>query len=105
MASALGLAGDGVSEAADTLRAFTQTRRMLLILDNCEHVLDPAAELVEDLLVAGSRLVVLATSREPLEVEGEEVAELAPLPVGEATSSRRASCSWNGWPRRHRNTG
>jgi DNA-binding SARP family transcriptional activator len=87
VASALGLAGDGVSEAADTLRAFTQTRRMLLILDNCEHVLDPAAELVEDLLVAGSRLVVLATSREPLEVEGEEVAELAPLPVGEATSS------------------
>jgi DNA-binding SARP family transcriptional activator len=87
VASALGLAGDGVSAAADTLRAFTQTRRMLLILDNCEHVLDPAAELVEDLLVAGSRLVVLATSREPLEVEGEEVAELAPLPVGEATSS------------------
>ena len=87
VASALGLAGDGVSAAADTLRAFTQTRRMLLILDNCEHILDPAAELVEDLLVAGSRMVALATSREPLEVEGEELVELAPLPVGDPTSS------------------
>jgi DNA-binding SARP family transcriptional activator len=89
-ASALGLAGDGVSGAADTLRAFTRTRRMLLILDNCEHVLDPAAELVESLHVAGSRLVVLATSREPLEVEGEELVELAPLPVGDAASSPAA---------------
>jgi predicted ATPase/DNA-binding SARP family transcriptional activator len=89
-ASAFGLAGDGVSSAADTLRAFTRSRRMLLILDNCEHVLDPVAELMESLLVAGSRLVVLATSREPLEVEGEELVELAPLPVvgGEASPAR-----------------
>jgi DNA-binding SARP family transcriptional activator len=89
-ASALGLAGDGVSGAADTLRAFTRSRRMLLILDNCEHVLDPAAELVESLQVAGSPLVVLATSREPLEVAGEELVELAPLPVGDAASSPAA---------------
>ena len=86
-ASALGLAGDGLSGAADTLRAFTRTRRMLLILDNCEHVLDAVAELVEDLQAAGTKLVVLATSREPLEVEGEELVELAPLPVGDTTSS------------------
>ncbi|MBV9794428.1 MAG: AAA family ATPase [Actinobacteria bacterium] len=87
VASALGLAGDGVSSAADTLLTFTRTRKMLLILDNCEHVLDPAAELVENLLVDGTPLVVLATSREPLEVAGEELAELAPLPVGDETSS------------------
>ncbi|HEY1674934.1 MAG TPA: BTAD domain-containing putative transcriptional regulator [Streptosporangiaceae bacterium] len=86
-ASALGLAGDGLSGAADTLRAFTRARRMLLILDNCEHVLDAVAELVEDLQAAGTKLVVLATSREPLEVQGEELVELAPLPVGDTTSS------------------
>jgi DNA-binding SARP family transcriptional activator len=86
-ASALGLAGDGLSGADDTLRAFTRTRRMLLILDNCEHVLDPVAELVEDLQAAGTKLVVLATSREPLQVQGEELVELAPLPVGDTTST------------------
>jgi DNA-binding SARP family transcriptional activator len=87
VASTLGLAGDGTSSVADTLRVFTRNRRMLLILDNCEHILDPAAELVEDLQLDGGRLVVLATSREPLEVEGEELVELAPLPVGDAGTS------------------
>ena len=86
-ASALGLAGDGTGTAVDTLRAFTRTRRMLLVLDNCEHVLDSVAELVDDLHVPGSRLVVLATSREPLEVDEEELVELAPLPVGDAVTS------------------
>ncbi|HXP56128.1 MAG TPA: BTAD domain-containing putative transcriptional regulator [Streptosporangiaceae bacterium] len=85
--STLGLAGDGLSDAAGTLRAFTRSRRMLLILDNCEHVLDPVAELTESLLAAGSSLEVLATSREPLESEGEELIELAPLPVGGADTS------------------
>jgi DNA-binding SARP family transcriptional activator len=87
VASALGLAGDGLSGAADTLRAFTRSRRMLLVLDNCEHVLDPVAELVEELQAAGDSLVVLATSREPLEVEGEDLVGLAPLPVGDVTTS------------------
>ena len=54
---------------------------MLIVLDNCEHVLDAAAELVDALLaVGGRRSVVLATSREPLEVDGEHVVRLAPLP-------------------------
>jgi DNA-binding SARP family transcriptional activator len=85
--STLGLAGDGLSDAASTVRAFTRSRRMLLILDNCEHVLDPVAELADNVLAAGSSLVVLATSREPLEAEGEELVELAPLPVGGTATS------------------
>ncbi len=79
VASALELPAPGPVEPADALRRFTSARRMLVVLDNCEHVLDAVAELVEEMLVEGSQLAVLATSREPLEVDGEEVVALAPL--------------------------
>ncbi|MFJ6544467.1 BTAD domain-containing putative transcriptional regulator [Streptomyces sp. NPDC091385] len=55
-------------------------RRMLIILDNCEHVVDAAARLAERLLAACPGLTVLATSREPLGVPGELVRPVEPLP-------------------------
>ncbi|MGP4051074.1 BTAD domain-containing putative transcriptional regulator [Streptomyces sp. 2A115] len=55
-------------------------RRMLLILDNCEHVVDAAAHLVETLLERCPGLTVLATSREPLGVPGELLRPVEPLP-------------------------
>ncbi|GHF90438.1 AfsR/SARP family transcriptional regulator [Streptomyces griseosporeus] len=55
-------------------------RRMLLILDNCEHVVDAAARLVEELLARCPGLTVLATSREPLGVPGEVLRPVEPLP-------------------------
>lgn len=55
-------------------------RRMLLILDNCEHVVDAAARLVEQLLQRCPGLTVLATSREPLGVPGEVLRPVEPLP-------------------------
>ncbi|MGW3492884.1 AfsR/SARP family transcriptional regulator [Streptomyces sp. NPDC001020] len=55
-------------------------RRMLLILDNCEHVVDAAARLVEHLLERCPGLTVLATSREPLGVPGELLRPVEPLP-------------------------
>ncbi|MFJ5528648.1 AfsR/SARP family transcriptional regulator [Streptomyces sp. NPDC093261] len=55
-------------------------RRMLLILDNCEHVVDAAARLVEYLLQHCPELTVLATSREPLGVPGESLRPVEPLP-------------------------
>ncbi|TLS42845.1 AfsR/SARP family transcriptional regulator [Streptomyces montanus] len=55
-------------------------RRMLLILDNCEHVVDAAARLVEELLARCPELTVLATSREPLGVPGELLRPVEPLP-------------------------
>ncbi|MFS8201726.1 AfsR/SARP family transcriptional regulator [Streptomyces sp. CWNU-52B] len=55
-------------------------RRMLLVLDNCEHVVDAAARLVEQLLERCPGLTVLATSREPLGVPGELLRPVEPLP-------------------------
>ncbi|MFI9119088.1 AfsR/SARP family transcriptional regulator [Streptomyces bikiniensis] len=55
-------------------------RPLLLVLDNCEHVIDAAAALAETLLTHCPRLRVLATSREPLGVPGEAVRPVEPLP-------------------------
>ncbi|MEU0003653.1 BTAD domain-containing putative transcriptional regulator [Streptomyces sp. NPDC006314] len=55
-------------------------RRMLIILDNCEHVVEAAARLTERLLARCPELTVLATSREPLGVPGELVRPVEPLP-------------------------
>lgn len=53
----------------------------LLLLDNCEHLLDAAARLAERLSQHCPHLVILATSREPLDIEGEAVLRLGPLPT------------------------
>ncbi|MFD0148086.1 ATP-binding protein [Streptomyces sp. NPDC055721] len=54
--------------------------RLLLVLDSCEHLADPCARLVADLLAAAPGLTVLATSRRPLGVDGEGIVALDPLP-------------------------
>jgi predicted ATPase len=58
----------------------------LIVLDNCEHVVEASAELAETLLVACPRLVILATSREALGVPSEVAWLVPPLAVGEALS-------------------
>ncbi|MGP3951943.1 AfsR/SARP family transcriptional regulator [Streptomyces sp. 7N604] len=55
-------------------------RRMLVVLDNCEHVIGAAAELAETVLTSCPGVTVLATSREPLGVPGESVRPVGPLP-------------------------
>ncbi|MFJ6197310.1 BTAD domain-containing putative transcriptional regulator [Micromonospora sp. NPDC092111] len=65
----------------DQLVALLRHRRMLLLLDNCEHVIEPAAALVGRLLREAADLTVLATSREPLGLAGELLWEVPPLPV------------------------
>jgi predicted ATPase/class 3 adenylate cyclase len=66
---------------------FVGSRRMLLILDNCEHLLDPAADLAETVLDRCPNLVILATSREALEIRGERVIRLRSLPVPHAEAT------------------
>ncbi|MFJ4849715.1 MULTISPECIES: BTAD domain-containing putative transcriptional regulator [unclassified Streptomyces] len=62
------------------LTEYCADRRLLLVLDNCEHVIGAAAELTERLLADCPDLAVLATSREPLGVPGELIRPLDPLP-------------------------
>ncbi|MFH8566755.1 ATP-binding protein [Streptomyces sp. NPDC017988] len=59
---------------------YCAARSLLLVLDNCEHVIDAAAELAETLLTHCPGLTILATSREPLGVPGESVRPVEPLP-------------------------
>ncbi|MER6136797.1 BTAD domain-containing putative transcriptional regulator [Streptomyces sp. NPDC001815] len=63
---------------------YCASRSQLLILDNCEHVIDAAAELAETLLTHCPGLTILATSREPLGVPGESVRPVEPLLPGPA---------------------
>ncbi|GAA2660509.1 AfsR/SARP family transcriptional regulator [Streptomyces vastus] len=67
-------------DPVERLAEHCSKRRMLLILDNCEHVVDAAARLVEELLERCPELTVLATSREPLGVPGELLRPVEPLP-------------------------
>ena len=71
VARALGLPDQPGRSTMDTLLRFVRDRQMLVVLDNCEHLLDASAELVVALLGAAPGLTVLATSREPIGVAGE----------------------------------
>jgi len=61
-------------------------RHALLVLDNCEHLIERCRTLVDDLLAAAPRLSILATSREPLQALGETVLRLPPLAVPPASA-------------------
>ncbi|MFF6785766.1 BTAD domain-containing putative transcriptional regulator [Streptomyces sp. NPDC012510] len=73
------VASDRRTDPLARLAEHCARRHMLLILDNCEHVVDAAAHLVEQLLQRCPALTVLATSREPLGVPGELVRPVEPL--------------------------
>ena len=71
IARALGLLDPLGPPTTDTLARFIGEQQMLLVLDNCEQLLDAAAHLAAALLSSCRRLIVLATSRQPLGVPGE----------------------------------
>lgn len=68
-----------------TVIEYLRTRELLLVLDNCEHVLDDAAKLVDQIVQHCPHVVVLATSREAIGVNGERILPVPPLRVEEAT--------------------
>jgi len=67
----------------DALLAHLRDRRLLLILDTCEHLIDACAELAGEILIQAPSVTVLAASREPLDVDGETTFPVRPLPVTE----------------------
>jgi predicted ATPase len=81
VASAIGAPVPTGAEPAEALCRFLASRRCLVVVDNCEHVVDAAAALVDRVLEAAPRTRVLATSREPLNVAGESVWRVPSLSV------------------------
>jgi predicted ATPase/DNA-binding CsgD family transcriptional regulator len=79
VAAALGIRDLPSVAAADALAHTLARRQLLLVLDNCEHVIGAAAELCGRLLLGADDVRVLATSREPLRIGGEVRYRLAPL--------------------------
>lgn len=71
------------ADPAARLAAALADRRLLIVLDNCEQVIDPAAGLVQRLLAGCPGLRILATSREPLQITGEALFGVPQLPVPE----------------------
>ncbi|QHE73328.1 protein kinase domain-containing protein [Rhodococcus sp. WAY2] len=91
IAGAVGLWDHSARPLREVLIEFLSPREVLLVLDNCEHVVDAVAELAAHLLRVCPRLRILATSREPLSVGGEAVLRVPPLgvPDPERTPSLR----------------
>ena len=72
--------------ALDRLADYLQDKELLLVLDNCEHVIDDASLLAARLLARAPGVRILATSREPLGIAGESVYAIPPLPFPESAA-------------------
>lgn len=81
IASALRLDIAGCADPVAGVAMALESREMVLVLDNCEHVIEPAARIVEALVRASRNLRVLVTSREGLRIEGEALYQVIPLAV------------------------
>ena len=79
VASILGVRQAFDNSMAQTLNAYLKSKQLLLILDNCEHLIDASAYLAHDLITACPGLHILATSREPLHIAGEVTWLVPPL--------------------------
>jgi predicted ATPase/DNA-binding CsgD family transcriptional regulator len=89
VAAVLGIRAEPDRPLADTLADALKPRRLLLVLDTCEHVVEASALLVQQLLAACPWLRVIVTSREPLRVRGETVWRVPPLDLPASGSDVR----------------
>jgi predicted ATPase/class 3 adenylate cyclase len=81
VASAFGLSEHPDRSLVDVVVSFLRDRHLLLILDNCEHLIDACAHLVDNLLRTCADLRIIATSQEPLAVPGEATFRIPSLPA------------------------
>ncbi len=91
VAAVFGLPVHGERPATDAIAAFLRSRRVLLILDNCEHVIAAAAKLADALLKTCPGVFLLATSREALSVAGEHAYQVPLLDVPQRSTSLTAA--------------
>jgi predicted ATPase/DNA-binding SARP family transcriptional activator len=73
--------GEPGAAPLDRLAAALADRDDVIVLDNCEHVIEAAAALADRVLTACPRIKILATSRQPLRIDGESLCPVLPLPV------------------------
>jgi predicted ATPase/DNA-binding winged helix-turn-helix (wHTH) protein len=90
VASTVGLSGN-FDDPLAAVPVFLRDRRMLLVLDSCEHLIETIAPLVERIFREAPGVHILATSREPLQVEGEQVHRLDPLALSPDDESLTAA--------------
>src|SRR5471032_1492388 len=81
VASTLGLKLGGEAISSEAVARAIGGKKLLLVLDNCEHVVDAAARLAETIMRQCPRTTVLATSREVLRIDGEYVYRVSPLEI------------------------
>jgi predicted ATPase/DNA-binding CsgD family transcriptional regulator len=81
VAGALGLPEQSHGSHLDAVLADLGDRHLLLVLDTCEHLIDACAVFAEAVVARAPRVTLLATSREPLDVSGENACPVGPLPV------------------------
>ena len=84
VANVLGLPEQDARSALDAVLEYLRDRRLLLILDTCEHLLDACAALAQAVMRDAPGVTVLATSRQPLDMSGEHTFPIGPLPVPES---------------------
>ncbi|HEX6177778.1 MAG TPA: AAA family ATPase, partial [Thermoanaerobaculia bacterium] len=84
IAAALSMRGPRFGDLPDAIAEAARDRDLLMIFDNCEHLVDACATLARSLLVRCPLLRILATSREPLAIPGERVWPLPPIAVDDA---------------------
>ena len=89
-AAALGIHEEAGRPILETLTEALRSRRLLLVLDNCEHLIEACAEVADALLRGCPLLTILATSREPLNIAGEKVWPVPPLSIPVPREMRHA---------------
>ncbi|MFJ4100074.1 ATP-binding protein [Amycolatopsis japonica] len=91
VAERLGLYDQSARPQLEVVAGFLRSRRLLLVLDNCEHVLEAVAGFVTALVAACPKLSVLTTSRQSLGILGEQVLVVPPLSVPDAEAASTAA--------------
>jgi predicted ATPase/DNA-binding winged helix-turn-helix (wHTH) protein len=87
----LGVSLNAAGGAIETLASALKNKQLLLILDNCEHVIAEAARVAEALMRSCPRLSILASSRERLAIAGESIVRVPSLPAPEASGTLTAA--------------
>jgi DNA-binding winged helix-turn-helix (wHTH) protein len=90
VAQVLGIQEIAGASLTDTLCTHLKSRQLLLILDNCEHLLDACATLADAVLRSAAETTIIATSREPIHVSGEQTYPLQALSLPEPSASAEA---------------